>query len=169
MENYILETPRLYLRLMTPADAAHAFELNSDPEVVRYTGDGPFENIEAAASFLANYKDYEKYGIGRWAVVRKEDGAWLGWCGLKFLPEEDEVDLGYRLHQRYWGQGYATEAAKACLQYGFEKFAYPFIVGRVLVENKGSIKVLENCGLRLIESKSFHGEEGLYYRIDRPL
>jgi len=168
MENIILETSRLYLRLMTVADAANACELNSDPEVIRYTGDDPFENVEEAATFLKNYKDFEKFGVGRWAVIRKEDGAWLGWCGLKYLPETGEVDLGYRLHQRYWGHGYATEAAKACVVYGFEKFNYPFIIGRVLLENTASIKVLEKCGLKLIGEKSFHGAEGLYYRIDKP-
>lgn len=168
MENCIMQTERIYLRLMTPADAHHAYELNSDPEVIRYTGDDAFESVEAAETFLANYKDYEKHGVGRWAVIRKEDGAWLGWCGLKYMPETQEVDLGYRLHQCYWGKGYATEAAKASLAYGFEKFNYPFIIGRVLVENKASIKVLENCGLLLIGEKSFHGAEGLYYKIEKP-
>ena len=168
MENCILKTERLYLRLMTPADAHYAYELNNDPEVIRYTGDDAFKNVQAAETFLANYKDYEKHGVGRWAVIRKEDGAWLGWCGLKYLPETNEVDLGYRLHQRYWGIGYATEDAKACVAYGFKKFSYPFIIGNVLLENKASIKVLENCGLKLIAAKSFHGAEGLYYRINRP-
>ncbi len=168
MQNIIFHTHRLYLRQMTPADAAHAFELNSDPEVIRFTGDDPFENIEAASTFLSNYKDYEKHGVGRWAVIRKEDGAWLGWCGLKYQPVNNEVDLGFRLNQRFWGKGYATEAAKACVAYGFEKFNYPFIIGNVMQENKASIKVLENCGLQLIETKSFDGEEGLYYRIDKP-
>ena len=164
----VLETPRLYLRVMTPADAPHACELNSDPDVIRYTGDDPFESIEAAETFLINYKDYEKHGVGRWAVIRKEDGAWLGWCGLKYLPETGEVDLGYRLHLRYWGKGYATEAAIACVAYGFSTFNYPFIVGRVVKENAGSVKVLENAGLHFVKEESFHGAEGLYYRIDRP-
>jgi len=164
-----METERLYLRQMTVADAANAYELNSDPGVIRFTGDDPFESIVAAERFLANYKDYEKHGVGRWAVIRKQAGVWLGWCGLKYMPETDEVDLGYRLHQRHWGKGYATEAAIACVAFGFKEFHYPFIVGRVVQENTGSIKVLEKCGLRLIGAKSFHGAEGLYYRIDNHL
>lgn len=87
MENIVLETERLWLRLMTVADAPHAFELNSDPAVIRYTGDNAFESVEAAATFLGNYKDYEKHGVGRWAVIRKDDEAWLGWCGLNTCPK----------------------------------------------------------------------------------
>ena len=168
METMILQTQRLYLRQMTMADAANAYELNSDPEVIRYTGDVAFENVAAAALFLVNYKDYEKHGVGRWAVIRKVDGAWLGWCGLKYMPENKEVDLGYRLHQRYWNKGYATEAAIACVQYGLETCNYPFIVGRVVQENIGSIKVLEKAGLCFVATKSFHGEAGFYYRINQP-
>lgn len=87
----------------------------------------------------------------------------------KYLPETNEVDLGYRLHQRYWSRGYATEAAIACVQYGLEKFHYPFIVGRVLQENIGSTKVLEKAGLCFVAEKSFHGKEGYYYSIDKPV
>jgi [ribosomal protein S5]-alanine N-acetyltransferase len=92
----IAETTRLYLREMTAADAENAYLLNLDPDVIRYTGDDPFESIEAARTFLEQYDHYQKYGFGRWAVIRKTDDAFLGWCGLKYTKDLDEYDLGFR-------------------------------------------------------------------------
>ena len=92
----IAETDRLYLREMTPADAQSAYALNLDPEVVQYTGDVAFESVEAAEKFLINYDHYKKYGFGRWAVIQKSNGEFLGWCGLKYHEDTKEFDLGYR-------------------------------------------------------------------------
>ncbi|MCA0445479.1 MAG: GNAT family N-acetyltransferase [Bacteroidetes bacterium] len=143
----ILKTERLDLREFTPDDAIHLFNLNSDPEVVKYTGDGPYSSIEEARTFLEGYTCYFDYGMGRWAVIHRETGAWLGWCGLKFHPETGEVDIGFRFFREHWGKGYATESAKACLDYGFETLGLFQISGRALVDNLASIKVLVKIGL----------------------
>jgi ribosomal-protein-alanine N-acetyltransferase len=165
--SFRLTTERLLLREMTADDAHHAFLLNSDPEVVRHTGDGPFASVEAARTFLAAYPDYRLHGFGRWAVVRQEDGQWLGWCGLKRHPNGD-VDLGYRLLRAHWGQGYATEAGKACLEVGFGQFELATIIGRVARENSASIRVLEKLGMRYWKTDVCeHDPEALIYRIDR--
>lgn len=164
----LFSTARLHLREMVPDDAGNAFRLNSDPEVVRYTGDGPFDSIEATRAFLAAYPDYRLHGIGRWAVVRKADGAWLGWCGLKRHPN-GEVDLGYRLLRAHWGQGYATEAALACLERGFAHHGLEWIIGRVARENLASVRVLEKVGMYYWKTDVCeHDPEALIYRIDRP-
>jgi RimJ/RimL family protein N-acetyltransferase len=62
----------------------------------------------------------------------KETDAYLGWCGLKFLDDLQETDIGYRFHKKYWGRGYATESAAACLKYGFEKLNLKKIIGRAM-------------------------------------
>lgn len=159
-------TPRLRFREMNADDAHHAYELNSDPEVVRYTGDAPFASVEAAAEFLAAYDHYQKYGFGRWAVERISDGQWLGWCGLKYTPDLDEHDLGFRLHRRHWGQGYATEAALACLECGFRDLGLQIIVGRAMAANLASIRVLEKVGMTQVGPYDFDGHPGVLYRID---
>ena len=164
----ILATARMDLTEMLPSDAPEAFALNADPEVVRYTGDGPFASVEAARDFLAAYPDYRLYGYGRWALRRREDGVLLGWCGLKYHPGTGETDLGYRLHRRYWGQGYATEAGRACLDYGFWKLGLRRIVAQVMAANLASIRVLEKCGMEAVASISYEGQPGLIYSIDRP-
>ena len=162
----ILETPRLYLREMTVDDAESAYQLNLDPEVIKYTGDEAFESIESAKNFLKNYDHYKKYGFGRWAVIDKSNHAFLGWCGLKYTVELDEFDIGFRFFKKYWNNGYATESSKACITFGFDKFKMPKIVGRAMTENIGSIKVLEKIGLHFLESYNFEGEKGVIYIIE---
>lgn len=159
----ILETPRLYLREMTSEDAESAYLLNLDPEVIQYTGDDPFESIEEAREFLEKYESYKKYGFGRWAVILKETDEYLGWCGLKYTPELDEFDIGYRLMKKFWGKGYATEAAEVCLKLGFEQFNMKTIVGRVMPANSASLRVLEKIGLTYLENRVTDGTEEVIY------
>jgi RimJ/RimL family protein N-acetyltransferase len=164
----ILETQRLYLREMTPEDAENVYRLNLDWDNIRYTGDKPFESIQEAKQFLENYSHYRIYGFGRWAVIDKVFGEFLGWCGLKYTPELDEYDIGFRLFKECWNKGIGTEAAKACLDYGFSKIGLTRIVGRAMNENIGSIKVLEKIGLKYSEEYDFEGKSGAIYVITKP-
>lgn len=165
---FLITSPRLVLREMTPDDAVHAYLLNSDPEVLRHTGDGPFADVEEARAFLTNYPDYRVHGMGRWAVVRRADQQWLGWCGLK-RHANGEVDLGYRLLREHWGQGYATEAGRACIELGFGHYALPYIIGRVARGNDASVRVLEKLGMRFWKTDVCeHDEAALIFRIDAP-
>ena len=141
----ILETERLYLREFIESDGFHFYHLNNDIEVLKYTGNKPFSSLEAANDFIFNYDEYKKNGFGRWAVCLKETNEFFGWCGLKFDKEKAEVDLGYRFYKKYWGKGYATEAALACINYGFLNFSLTKIIGRAHIENAPSIEVLKKC------------------------
>ena len=161
----ILETERLLLREKTVDDAENAYLLNLDPEVIKYTGDGPFASVEEAQTFLENYASYRTYGFGRWAVILKETNEYLGWCGLKYTPELDEFDIGYRFMQKYWGLGYATESAKACIRYGFEELNIRTIVGRAMTENVNSIKVLKKLGMTYLETRVEDGVEETVFAI----
>jgi RimJ/RimL family protein N-acetyltransferase len=161
-------TSRLILRELTPGDAPHFYTLNSDPEVIRYTWDHPFENVSAAETFLAGYTHYQQYGFGRWAIIRQQDGQFLGWCGLNYTPATDEYDIGFRLFRKYWGQGYATEAAKASIDLGFNTFLIPAIIGRSMKVNTASIRVLEKAGLTFYRTAILHGDEGVIHRIEKP-
>jgi len=161
----ILETERLLLREFEVSDAAAYYELNTDPEVTRYTGDSPFESVEAAADFLRNYDHYSRHGFGRWSVLLRETETLIGWCGLKYLADVGEVDLGYRFFRKYWGMGYATEAGRASVRYGLEDLQLPFIAGRAMKGNIGSIRVLEKCGMSYWKDFVFEGHPSVYYRI----
>lgn len=153
------------MREFSVQDAASMFELNNDPEVIKYTGDKAFGSLEDARIFLENYDQYALHGFGRWAVVQKSTGKFIGWCGLKYSATIDEVDIGFRLFKAAWNQGFATEAAKKCIQLGFDSLGIKRIVGRAMVDNIASVKVLEKLGLTFLKDFDFDGEEGVIYEI----
>ena len=147
----ILQTPRLILRQFTEADAPLILSLNSDPEIVKYIHEPTLKTVEHAQEILNNIilPQYQN-NLGRWAIHTKNNMDFIGWCGLKYRPELDEIDLGYRLMQKAWGHGYATEAAQASLEHGFNELNLKLITGRAHIENLASIKVLEKIGMDFI-------------------
>jgi len=163
------ESERLLFRLFTMEDATLVYELNKDPEVTRYTHD-PVESINKASQVLeqAILPQYALYNYGRWAVHLKNDLDFIGWCGLKFRPELQEIDLGYRFKKQSWGRGYASEAAFACIRFGFEKLRLKRIVGRAESANIGSIKVLEKCGMEYIGDQLAEGHMARTYELFSP-
>ena len=88
-----LQSTRLFLRQWTQEDARFLYQLNLDPQVLEYTGDGAFDSIRDAQTFIENYTQYRLHGFGRWLMVRNDDGAKLGWCGLRRAENRLEVDL----------------------------------------------------------------------------
>ena len=165
----VIETERLLLRTFTEDDATLIYELNGDPDVTRYTHD-PVKDLDHAKEILEKtiLPQYALYNHGRWAVHLKPTMEFLGWCGLKYRPELNEIDLGYRFKKDFWGKGYATEAAYASIKYGFNKLNLPRIVGRAEIENVGSWKVLENCGMVYIREEEVDGYPVRTYEIHRP-
>jgi len=165
----IIETQRLILRELTTNDAENFYQLNLNPNVIRFTGDSPFKDIQEAKDFLKNYNDYEKNGFGRWAVIDKSNQEFLGWCGLKYDENCSETDIGFRFFEHQWNKGYGTESAQACLKYGFGKLGLKRIIGRSMAENMASIKVLEKIGLAFIREFAFDpNNKGVIYEIKYP-
>lgn len=162
----ITETERLYLREFTREDAIHFFNMNNNPEVIRYTGDQAFESVEEAEGFLKNYKQYQLYKMGRWAVCDKQTHTFLGWCGLKFHPEEAIVEVGFRFYQENWNKGYATESAKASIAYGFQYLKLKEIYAHVQIENIASQRVLEKCGMQFVKEIVYDGFPAKLYKIE---
>ena len=167
----ILETERLVLHEFDEDDVEPFYLMGSDPEVIRYTGDpaGGLANREQALESLRArpLADYQKYGYGRWACVLKSSGVVIGFAGLKFLPESREIDLGYRLLRPYWGNGYASEAARAVLDYGLTQLGLERIIGLVHPENVASVRILEKLGMKLVERVEFEGRSFVKYVIER--
>lgn len=144
----ILETDRLILHETTAHQAEDMYNLNNDPDVIKYTGNDGFVSIEKSLEFITNYSDYKKYGYGRWTARLKENDEIIGWCGLKFLDDMQEIDIGYRLHKKYWGKGYATEAAKACLEWGKAQQGIKRVIGMAEKENLASIRIFEKLNMQ---------------------
>ncbi len=160
-----IETERTIMRMLSKEDAIDFFNLNLDKEVLKYTGDQPFENIQASIDFLTKYDQYEKYGVGRLAVIDKATLKFIGWCGLKYSQEKNEYDIGFRFFKNYWNKGFATETAKKCLEYGLDELKIDRIIGRAMKENIGSIKVLEKIAMKFKENFDFEGQSGVLYEL----
>ena len=165
MSKYLFQTSRLLFRPFSLVDAPALYQLNEDPLVIQYTGDPPFDSLDAARKFVQNYNHYEQYGFGRWSVLLKENERFIGWCGLKYTPAKEEIDLGFRFFRKEWNKGYATESASAAINYGFEQLGLKKIVGRAMKANGASIRVLEKIGMRYEKGIDMEGNEGVQYCI----
>jgi RimJ/RimL family protein N-acetyltransferase len=163
----IIETERLILRQFCEDDAEHLFELNSDPDVTRYTGDVAYTSIDEVHEFLKGYDQYEKHGQGRLNMFDKKNQEYIGWCGLKHLADKGYSDLGYRLLKKHWGKGYATEAAEANLEYGFKVLNLEKIIGTAMKENTASIRVFEKLGLKYSHDNDCGKQPGVVYVITK--
>lgn len=161
----VLETGRLWLRQMNEQDIDWFYRLNTDEQVMRYTGEPCYTDRRQAMKVLRErpIRDYSLYGYGRLACVLKASNEPIGWCGLKYLDDLDEVDIGYRFLSQFWGQGLATEASRACVQYGFETLGLKRIIGIALPENRASVRVLEKSGLHYDGPMTFEGFEVVRY------
>lgn len=141
------ETDRLILRAPTPDDAEAMFLVNGDPEVMRYTGEPMPPSAAVIRDFLAAYPDFDRHGFGRWTAVEKATGEIIGFAGLKYLEDLEVVDIGYRLRRSHWGRGLATEAALACVEFGFDTIGLDYVIGLVMPANTPSVRVLEKLGM----------------------
>ena len=163
----MLETDRLLLREYVEEDAEAYFQLNSDPEVLRFVPDKALSNVEQARQTLIDHPiaDYQKYGFGRGACILKSTGEQIGFAGLKYLEELGDVDVAYRLLPAHWGKGLATEAALASVRLGFVDLGLKRIIGLVMPESIASVRVLEKTGLRYAEEVSLWGHLFSKYTI----
>ena len=153
----IAETNRLILREFEVTDASAMFTMDSDPEVLKFIGTPPFTDVKQTEDIISYVRhQYAETGFGRWAVVLKTTGAFIGWAGIKLERHQvnghgDFYDLGYRLLRDHWGNGYASEASRASLEIGFRNKGLAVINASVDAENGASIRVLEKVGLRRLE------------------
>ena len=159
--NLKIETERLLIRPFTLDDIEAAYAMNLDAEVSKYTGDdGVVSKKEIERRITEDVLgDYQKHGFGRLAVEWKKENKFIGFTGLKYLEDLDEVDLGYRFLKAYWGMGIATESASACLDLGFNTLGLNKIIAMVLPKNIASIRVLEK--LHFNYEKDFIEEQQL--------
>lgn len=163
----ILETQRLRLREFEPGDAASLFALDSDPEVMRFIGDGSPCRREDVERAITRVRDYyrQRPGLGIWLAEQKDSGEFVGWACLKHLNQTDQIELGYRLMRFAWNQGFATEAGLALIQYGRQEHKLTEIVAVTHPDNKASQRVLEKCGMVRIGIGEYYGVTCYLYEL----
>lgn len=163
--SFTLTTERLLLRPFQFGDEKAVLDFNGNEEVQRYTGDIITRTLAEAHSIIKDIwlVDYASYGYGRLAVIDKASDKLIGFAGLKYLPELDATDIGFRFLPQYWGKGLATEAAKPLLMYGLKTLELPEIIAMARIENTGSSRVLEKIGMKRYQTKPYLDESGQYH------
>ena len=162
----ILETPRLALREFVPADAGALAKVLCDPETMKFF---PMRFDRAAVEewIARNLQRYATLGHGLWAIDLKSTGEMIGDCGITVQEVDGEhlLEIGYHLHRDMWGQGFATEAARGCRDYGFGIMQPEFMISLVRPENVASCRVAERCGMKVWKETLRVGLRHLVYRI----
>jgi RimJ/RimL family protein N-acetyltransferase len=163
-----LETARLRLRMFAPGDAFDFSSITRDPEVMRYIGEGqPISADETAANLENIIRAFRRRGFGRWAVVHKESGRLVGYCGFSTMLPAAGVELAYMLARPFWGRGLAAEASRACLRYAFEEMCLPSVSGITRPGNLRSRRVMESLGMKFLREEVYVGYDCVHYVIDR--
>jgi len=153
MTKHSFETERLIIRSIEESDIPSFYEkIFGDAEVMRYIPTGVSPDLEHAATRIRKLMKWEQeFGMSFWAVIRKDNGELIGNCGL--IPVEGkgpEIELGYDTAKSYWRQGYTSEAAAACLEYGFNSLKLDRIIAICDPLNTGSWKVMEKIGMKRV-------------------
>ena len=168
MNEVTLETERLILRMWRDTDFEAYAELCADPEVMRYLGGKVFDRTEAwrHMASMIGHRYFRGYGI--WAVEEKESGSLVGRIGCINPEGWPGFEVGWTLKREFWGKGYATEAARRALEYGFKELDKPHVISLIHPENRASIRVAERLGETLEGTARVFDTDVLVYGIDRP-
>jgi ribosomal-protein-alanine N-acetyltransferase len=170
----ILETDRLLLREMKLSDAEALFEMDRNPNVHQYLWNKPVIDIsEVHATIESVKKQYIQNNIGRFVIILKESQELIGWAGLKFNTEmvNNKIhfyDIGYRLDEKFWGKGYASEASFAWLDYGFKTMKIPVMEAAAHSDNIASNRILQKIGLQMTETYLEDGVSWNWYELKNP-
>ncbi|MBL8061649.1 MAG: GNAT family N-acetyltransferase [Anaerolineales bacterium] len=161
-----LKTDRLVLRPFTVEDPPVLFNIVQEPDIFQYFPTRtawPLEKVERYIHHQLGH--WEKFGYGHWAVTLSESSQLMGWCGLEFLPDTNETEVGYLLSGEYWGKGYATEAASASVKFGMNESGLKEIIGLTDPLNIASQRVLEKSGLTFTRRQVYFGMEMFRFAI----
>ena len=141
-----IQTSRLTLRPLETADAEDLYKSYQVKGVLQYFPPTAAPTLERAQRYIQRQQEHwRKYGYGHWGIVPKGEKHIIGWAGLQFLPELNETEVGYFLDKSQWSNGFATEAANASIQFGFDEYKLDHIIALVHPENIASRRVIDKC------------------------
>jgi ribosomal-protein-alanine N-acetyltransferase len=165
----ILESERLLYRPFKLSDARALFEMDSNPNVHKYLWQKPTLHIDESIQIIEMVqKQYVENKIGRFATILKETDEFIGWTGIKFVNDHVEngntnfYDYGYRLNEKFWNKGFATEATKAWLEHGFNQMNIQVMNAYTHAENGTSNHVLQKVGFNFMED--YPDENGITWK-----
>jgi len=156
----VVQTLRLTLRHLTASDAEELYRIYQTENILQYFPPSPPPTLDKIQRFILRQQEHwDKYGYGNWGITLKGESQIIGWVGLTFIPELNETEVGYLLDKPYWGKGFATEAARASIQFGFESHGLDHIIALVYADNVASRRVIEKCGLTYEETIHIWGAD----------
>ncbi len=157
------------MRPLQASDLDALAEIWSDPEVTRFlpSRGTPISREKTEQSLKSFRKHWQQRGYGIWAIIENCSSQMIGYCGLRYLDELDEVEILYGLAKAYWQQGITTKAAKAAISYGFDVANLDEIIGLALAENLASRRVMEKAGLHYQKLIHIFNLDALYYSVQR--
>lgn len=163
----LFDTPRLRVRTLARGDLDWLARLHAHPEVMRHVRapDTRAQTAERLERLLAETAADPRLGVR--PAERRHDGAVIGWFVLTELDGGDEIELGFRLFPEFWGQGLATEGARALARHGFEAFDLPRLVAVARLENPASLRVLEKAGFRREGTRWAYGRNLAFFERRR--
>jgi RimJ/RimL family protein N-acetyltransferase len=162
-----VETPRLLLREWRDSDFEPHAAMCADPEVMRFLG-GTLDRAESWKRMAEHAGHWTLRGYGKWAVERRDSGAWIGRVGLWHPPDWPGVEVGWTLVRDGWRQGFATEAAAAAVGWGWANLEIDRLVSLIEPDNAASIRVAERLGMRRLPAQSTVGTGLTVFALDRP-
>ncbi len=160
----MLETERLLLRPLTVSDLDEFLGLHRDPEVVRFVR--ALDRAQAEQRLQANEQEWAVRGHGMLAVIERASGRLLGRVGLKHWPQFGETEAGWLLRRDAWGHGYATEASRAVLDWGFETLPLAYVTAMIAPANERSIQVARRLGFRPTREDVLLGDPVVVHAIE---
>lgn len=162
----IFETDRLYLRQYEEEDFDALHGIFSDPDTMSYYP-AAFSAKQTRGWMARNRERYERDGCGLWAVCLKENDRVIGDSGLIYQNINGllDVEIGYHLDKRCWGQGFAAEAALGCKCHAFEVLKLDRVVSIIHPDNRRSIRVAERVGMKLDREEIVFGRKHLIYAV----
>lgn len=154
----VLETPRLTLRPFEAADAATVYPWMTDEEIQRFMPTGRDTNMEQVEARVARYMAHqEKYGYSRWLIFDRATGEAIGDAGILHIAASGENELGYRLVKARWGEGLATEVARAWMEYAFNELGLTELIAFSHPDNGASVRVMQKCGFEFLREDTISG------------
>ena len=164
----IIETERLVLKEPTSHNLDELYVLQADPDVMKYIGSGPRTKETVRDATESAIKHYEDHGFSMCMLYEKASGNFIGQAGLIYLAYNDkqpDIEVGYRLHKRYWGRGFATEIAKALISWGFQHLPIDHLIAVINPDNTKSEAVLKKLGMHYVGIIQAYGGEVMKFEI----
>ena len=160
----LIETERLTLRPLVVADVEEVVAVQADPEIERFLG--PLDRDEALKRLHENDREWRELGYGRMAILDRASGRFLGRAGLKYWPQFEETEAGWTLRKDAWGHGYATEAARASIEWGFASFDVPYITAMIEPPNTRSLAVAARLGMSRLREDVLLGRNVTVFAVE---